>query len=162
MDDESGGIFDRVQDFQFKILSGNGSGVANLTAGFGIKRRTCGDDFNFLPFKRFGDLFTVGHHNKYFRIAAQGIVAHKLRLDTLGRQVFVSLTDTVKGGHRPGSGTLGVHGLVEPVHIQPHFFIPDHILHDIHRKAKGIIKLEDNIAGHLVVAAGSDISQGII
>ena len=115
-----------------------------------------------LPFTCFGDLRTVGHQNQYFRFAAQGIIAHKLRFNALGRQVLVGLADTVKGRHRTGSGTLHVHGLVESIHIQFHFFIPDNILNNIHRESEGIIKFKDDVAGHLVPAAGPDICQGII
>ena len=162
MDDETGGIFYRVHHFQFKLITGHTAAVANLTTGFGIKRCGFSDDFNFLPCGGCVEFLAIGHQQQYFGISAQRIVTHELSLDPLGRQIFIAFTDAVKGHHRSGPGTLNVHGLVEPIHIQVHFFIPDDILNDVHRESKGVIKLEDDISGHLILAPGPDIGQGIV
>ena len=50
----------------------------------------------------------------------------------------------------------------ESTHVQRHVCLSHHVLDDIHRKPEGVVKLEDQIAGHLFFAGGVEIREGVV
>ena len=162
VNNESGGIFNRIANFHFKIFSADLTHIPDLTAGFSIKRSFFRNQFNELGSHGFRDFGTIGDNQQNFRFEAQRLITFKFRFKPARRQFFISITDRCESRHRPGSPPLPGHGVIKPIHIKSQIFVPHNIPHDIGRKAVSVIELENNIPGHLSCAFGLDLSERIV
>src|SRR5262249_25499685 len=136
-------------------IAAHDAGVADLTAGLGVKRRLVEDDGAALARPQRVDLLAVLHQRGDDALGAFGLVAQEL-----ARAGFFAQAEP----HRPGGGVaragpggarllaLTLHGGVEAFGIDADAARLERVLGEVERKTVGIVEREGGFAGKLGAA----------
>jgi len=160
VDEQTRRIFYRICNFNDTAIIFKTAFVPDLTAGFRIKYGFTGNYFNRIPGLGKLNFFIIFNHDKELGFKFQAVIPFKDSFYTGRGQRLVGLAHPCKFFLGFGSGLLLGHGRIKPLDIQFDVHFLDMVLDDVHRKAKGIVKLKDNLTGYGLLILTLDTFNG--
>ena len=151
-----------IGDFYGKILAVDAADVADLAAGFSVKRRLVGNQVKFTVVDAFNRL-SVLYQRGDLAVGFGAGVAEKFAFAQFVKHFKPDLFDSFVTGTGPvfaGFGALLFHGAVKTFGIDADVFGFQRILGEVKREAVSVVKFERGFAGQGV--AGSQICGFVV
>ena len=129
------------------IVAVEPSAIANLSAGFRIKRRVIEDDFAFLAGLEFLRALTLADDGEDFAAVGASLA---IALEVGFRKLLVSGIGSLLGRAFPGSASASLllfHRAIKTLLIENNALITCRILHEVERHAKSVVELESLVSG---------------